>query len=52
MVLSNHPTINSTEFENYLKKENIQLVFTAVDTLSSNGFNERFNQTLVNKMRY
>lgn len=52
MVLTDqYPGINSKEFKEFLKKENIKMVFTAVDTPFSNGLNERLNQTLVNKMR-
>jgi len=40
---------NSTVF---LKEKPIPIVFTAINALFSNGINERFNQTLVNKIRY
>lgn len=52
MVLTDqYPGINSKEFKEFLNKEHITLVFTAVDTPFSNGLNERLNQTLVNKIR-
>lgn len=52
MVLTDqYPAINSKELKEFLKKENITTVFTAVDTPFSNGLNERLNQTLVNKTR-
>lgn len=52
MVLSDqYPGINSKEFKEFLKKENIEIVFTAVDAPFSNGLNERLNQTLINKIR-
>lgn len=52
MILSDqYPGINSKEFKQFLKDENIPLVFTAVDAPFSNGLNERLNQTLVNKIR-
>ena len=43
--------INSSEFKNYLKAKNINLIFTAGDCAFSNGLNERTNQTLVNRLR-
>lgn len=46
-----YPGINSSEFKNYLKHKNINLIFTAIDCAFSNGQNERTNQTLVNRIR-
>ena len=43
--------LGASEFENYLKKEKITHLFTALDTPSSNGINERLNQTLTNRIR-
>ncbi|KAA5788793.1 transposase family protein, partial [Pseudomonas aeruginosa] len=52
MVLSDqYPGINSKEFKEFLKNNNIKIVFTAVDAPFSNGLNERLNQTLTNKIR-
>lgn len=52
MVLSDqYPGINSQEFKSFLKKEDIPIIFTAVNAPFSNGLNERLNQTLVNKIR-
>lgn len=52
MILTDqYPGINSKEFKEFLKKNNIKIIFTAVDTPFSNGINERLNQTLVNKIR-
>ncbi|KPJ11799.1 Retrotransposable element Tf2 155 kDa protein type 1 [Papilio machaon] len=51
VLTDQYPGINSKEFKEFLKKENISLVFTAVDSPFSNGLNERLNQTLVNKIR-
>lgn len=52
MVLTDqYPGINSKEFKKFLMKENIKLIFTAVDAPFSNGLNERLNQTIVNKIR-
>nr|XP_049699202.1 uncharacterized protein LOC126055186 [Helicoverpa armigera] len=52
MVLTDqYPGINSKEFKQFLYKENIRIVFTAVDAPFSNGLNERLNQTIVNKIR-
>ena len=43
--------INSGEFKNFLKQENIKVVFTTPDAAQSNGLVERVNQTLSNKIR-
>lgn len=52
MILSDqYPGINSKEFKDFLKKENIPIIFTAVNSPFSNGLNERLNQTIVNKIR-
>jgi hypothetical protein len=52
MILSDqYPGINSKDFKNFLDKENIPIIFTAVNAPFSNGLNERLNQTLVNKIR-
>ncbi|XP_046602694.1 uncharacterized protein LOC107224055 isoform X1 [Neodiprion lecontei] len=52
LILSDqYPGINSTQFKQHLSKQNIALVFTAVDCAFSNGLNERTNQTLVNRIR-
>lgn len=51
LLTDQYSGINSREFKELLKKENIQMVFTAVDAPFSNGLNERLNQTLVNKIR-
>lgn len=52
MILTDqYPGINSKEFKDFLRSNNIPLVFTAVDSPFSNGLNERLNQTLVNKIR-
>uniref|UniRef100_A0A034WS64 Integrase catalytic domain-containing protein n=1 Tax=Bactrocera dorsalis TaxID=27457 RepID=A0A034WS64_BACDO len=52
MILTDqYPGINSREFKNYLEKNNITMIFTAVNAPFSNGLNERLNQTLVNKIR-
>lgn len=52
LVLSDqYPGINSAQFKQYLNKQKISLVFTAVDSAFSNGLNERTNQTLVNRIR-
>ncbi len=39
------------EFRSYCYHSNINHIYTAVDSPSSNGLNERLNQTLVNKIR-
>ena len=51
ILTDQYPGINSQEFKSYLKKKNIELIFTAVNAPFSNGLNERLNQTLVNKIR-
>lgn len=52
MILSDqYPGINSRDFKKFLDDQNIQIVFTAVDSPFSNGLNERLNQTLINKIR-
>lgn len=52
LILSDqYPGINSKEFKSFLQKENIPIIFTAVNSPFSNGLNERLNQTLVNKIR-
>lgn len=51
VLTDQYPGINSKEFKDFLKNNNITLVFTAVDAPFSNGLNERLNQTLVNKIR-
>ena len=43
--------INSKELKDYLRSKEIELVFTSVDCASSNGLNERLNQSLVNRIR-
>lgn len=51
LLSDQYPGINSDDFKRYLKSENINLIFTAVDCAFSNGLNERTNQTLVNRIR-
>lgn len=51
VLTDQYPGINSKEFKEFLSKEKIRIVFTAVDAPFSNGLNERLNQTLVNKIR-
>ncbi|XP_066591966.1 uncharacterized protein [Prorops nasuta] len=51
LLTDQYAGINSKEFRQYLKSENIELVFTAIDCAFSNGLNERSNQTLVNRLK-
>lgn len=51
LLTDQYPGINSREFKTFLEEENIQIVFTAVNSPFSNGLNERLNQTSVNKIR-
>lgn len=46
-----YPGINSKDFKLFLDRENIPIIFTAVNAPFSNGLNERLNQTLINKIR-
>ena len=41
----------STEFENFLKKEGIEHQYTIPKTPEQNGVSERFNRTLIEKVR-
>lgn len=50
LLTDQYPGINSNEFKEYLKNEQINLVFTATNCPFSNGLNERLNQTLVNRI--
>lgn len=51
ILTDQYPGINSREFKEFLDRNNVKLIFTAVNTPFSNGLNERLNQTLVNKIR-
>lgn len=52
MILADqYPGINSREFEKFLDKKNIPIIFTAVNSPFSNGLNGILYQTLVNKIR-
>ncbi|KAK9886419.1 hypothetical protein WA026_016698 [Henosepilachna vigintioctopunctata] len=51
LLADQYSGLNSKEFKEFLTDNDVQLIFTAVDTPFSNGLNERLNQTLVNKMR-
>lgn len=51
LLTDQYSGINSTDFKLFLKQNQINLIFTAVDCAFSNGLNERLNQTLVNRIR-
>ena len=51
ILTDQYPGINSREFKEFLSRNNVKLIFTAVNTPFSNALNERLNQTLVNKIR-
>ena len=51
LFTDNHPGFTSNKFQNFINKEKIENIFTAVDCAFSNGLNERLNQTLVNRIR-
>lgn len=51
LLADQYTGINSADFKDFCKSKGIKLIFTAVDSPSSNGMNERLNQTLVNRLR-
>ena len=51
ILADQYPASNSAEVKQYLKSRNILLIFTSINSASSNGLNERVNQTLVNRIR-
>ncbi|XP_018393521.1 PREDICTED: uncharacterized protein LOC108772486 [Cyphomyrmex costatus] len=51
ILTDQYPGINSKEFKEFLKENDVKLIFTAVNAPFSNGLNERLNQTLINKIR-
>lgn len=51
LLADQYCALNSTDLEEYLRTRKIQLLFTSVNCPSSNGLNERLNQTLVNRIR-
>ena len=52
MILTDkYPAMTSKEFGEFCRDRKIKLVFTPTNCASSNGLNERVNQTLVNRIR-
>ena len=51
ILADRYPVLTSKEIQEYARKKDIKLIFTSTDCPSSNGLNERVNQTLVNKIR-
>jgi hypothetical protein len=51
LLTDQYGSLNSNEFNDYVIREGINHIFTAIDNPSSNGLNERLNQTLVNRIR-
>lgn len=51
LLADQYTGINSVEFKKFLEDNKIKLVLTSVDCPSSNGMNERLNQTLINRLR-
>ncbi len=51
LLTDQYRSFNSKEFTDYVTNEGINHIFTAIDNPSSNGLNERLNQTLVNRIR-
>jgi len=43
--------LSSSDFQAYCSGSGIRHIFTAIDSPSSNGLNERANQTLINRIR-
>lgn len=51
LLADQYTGINSVEFKKFLRQNGIKFILTSVDCPSSNGLNERLNQTLVNRLR-
>ena len=51
LLADQYAGINSKEFQSFLKRHHIKMIFSATDCPFSNGLNERLNQTLVNRIR-
>jgi len=51
LLTDQYGSLTSNEFRNYCSMSGIRHVYTAVDSPSSNGLNERSGQTLVNRIR-
>lgn len=51
LLTDQYSALNSKDLKQYLKKRDIKLILTSVNNPSSNGLNERLNQTLVNRIR-
>lgn len=45
LLTDQYPGINSDQFKNFFKSQNIKLIFTGADCAFSNGLNETSNQT-------
>lgn len=51
LLVDQYSGLNSKALKEYCKNKEIRLIYTSVDHPSSNGLNERLNQTLVNRLR-
>ena len=51
ILADRYPVMTFKEIQEYAREKNIKLIFTSTDCPSSNGLNERVNQTLVNRIR-
>lgn len=51
LLADQYPALNSSKFKAFLDRNNITLLYTAVDCPFSNGLTERLGQTLVNRLR-
>jgi hypothetical protein len=51
LLTDQYPSLTSNEFQEFLKTNHIDSIFTSVNCAFSNGLNERLNQTLVNRIR-
>lgn len=51
LLTDQYGSLGSDQFLDYLRDNGIQHYFTALDMPSSNGLNERSNQTMINRIR-
>lgn len=51
LLADQYTGVNSDKLKQFLADRGVEMLFTGVDCASSNGLNERLNQTLVNRIR-
>lgn len=51
LITDQYGGLSSDDFRSYCSRSSVRHVFVAVDSASSNGLNERLNQTIVNLIR-